>query len=62
MKYWEIIADKLSAAGRSWGYCSAVTCHRWRWIPDAHKSDSKRYVVQSDELLSAFLELKATLL
>ena len=25
MKYWEIIADKLSAAGWSWGYCSAVT-------------------------------------
>ena len=25
MKYWEIVADKLSAAGWSWGYCSAVT-------------------------------------
>jgi len=25
MQYWEIIADKLSAAGWSWGYCSAVT-------------------------------------
>jgi len=25
MKYWEIIADKLSAAGWSWGYRSAVT-------------------------------------
>jgi len=25
MKYWEIVADKLSAAGFSWGYCSAVT-------------------------------------
>jgi hypothetical protein len=25
MKYWEIIADKLHAAGWSWGYCSAVT-------------------------------------
>jgi len=23
-EYWEIIADKLSAAGWSWGYCSAV--------------------------------------
>ena len=28
MKYWEIVADKLSAAGRSWGYCSAVTRKR----------------------------------
>jgi len=25
MKYWEMVADKLSAAGFSWGYCSAVT-------------------------------------
>jgi hypothetical protein len=25
MKYWEIAADKLSAGGWSWGYCSAVT-------------------------------------
>ena len=28
MKYWEVIADKLHAAGWSWGYCSAVT-KRW---------------------------------
>ena len=25
MRYWEIIADKLSAAGWTCGYCSAVT-------------------------------------
>jgi hypothetical protein len=36
MKYWEIIADKLSAAGWSWGYCSAVTKHGWRWVVDAY--------------------------
>ena len=24
MKYWEIIADKLSKPDWSWGYCSAV--------------------------------------
>jgi hypothetical protein len=33
MKYWEIIADKLSVAGWSWGYCGAVT-------EDAHISRS----------------------
>jgi len=27
MKYWEIIADNLSTAGWTWGYCGAVT---WR--------------------------------
>jgi len=25
MQYWEIVADKLHAAGWSWGYRSAVT-------------------------------------
>ena len=35
----------------------------WRWwIVDAHRGDGKRYIVQSDELLSAFLELQAMLL
>ena len=63
MKYWEIVADKLSASGWSWGYCSAATKDGWRWwIVDAHKGDGKRYIVQSDELLSAFLELEAMLL
>jgi len=62
MKYWEIIADKLSTAGWTGGYCSAVTQHGWRWVVDAHCGDGRRYIVESDELLSAFLELKATLL
>jgi hypothetical protein len=61
MKYWEVIADKLHAAGWSWGYCSAVTRNGRRWIVDAHRED-RRYIVQSDELLTAFLELEATLL
>ena len=62
MKYWEIIADKLSAAGWSCGYCSTVTKDGWRWIVDAHKRDGTRYIVHSDELLSAFLELERTIL
>jgi hypothetical protein len=62
MKCWGLIADKLSAAGWSWGYCSAVTRDGWRWIVDAHKGDGRRYIVQSDELLTAFLELEAVLL
>jgi len=39
MKYWEIIADKLSVAGWTWGYCSTVTRNGWRWVVDAHKTD-----------------------
>ena len=61
MQYWRIVADKLTAAGWSWGYCSAVTRDGWRWIVDAHR-DSRRYIVYSDELLSALLESEATLL
>jgi hypothetical protein len=48
VKYWESIADKLSAARWSWGYCSAVTQHGWRWTVDAHKNDGKRYIGQSE--------------
>jgi len=61
MKYWEIIADKLSAAGWSWDYCSAVTRDGWRWIVDAHR-EGRRYIVHSDELLSAILKLEGMLL
>jgi hypothetical protein len=53
----EIIADKLSAAGFTWGYCTAVTRNGWRWFVYAHCGDGRRYIVESDELLSAFLEL-----
>jgi len=56
-----VIADRLHAEGWSWGYCSAVTPNGWRWIVDAHR-EGRRYIVHSDELLSAFLELEATLL
>jgi hypothetical protein len=62
MKYWGIIAGNLHDAGWSWSYCRAVTPNDWRWIVDAHKDDGKRYIVQSDQPLSAFLELEATLL
>ena len=62
MKYWEIVGRKLSAAGWTRGYCSAVTGHGWRWTVDAYRGDGRRYIVESDELLTAFLELEATLL
>jgi hypothetical protein len=59
VKYWEIIADKLTKAGLSWGYCGAMTSAGWRYIVDAYASDGRRFVIESDELLSAFLELEA---
>jgi hypothetical protein len=56
---WEIIADNLSKAGWSWGCVSALDSE-WRtiWIVDAHCDDGKRFVVDADEKLTAFLELQ----
>jgi putative heme iron utilization protein len=60
VKYWEIIGDGLSAAGWSWGYVSFINSEgRKMFSVDAHRDDGKRYIVHSDELLSAFLELEA---
>jgi len=62
MKYWEIIADNLSKAGWSWGCVSAIDSNgRTIWIADAHRGDGKRFVVRSDEKLTAFLELESAI-
>jgi hypothetical protein len=58
-RYWEIIADKLSKSGWSLGWVSAVDSEGRRiWIVDAHRDNGKRFVVHSDEMLTAFLELE----
>jgi hypothetical protein len=59
VKYWEIIADNLRKAGWSLGWVSALDRKgRTIWIVDAHRDDGKRFIVRSDELLTAFLELE----
>ena len=59
MKYWEIIADKLSAAGWSWGMTTAIDVDAGKvFIVDAHRDDGRRFIARSDELLTAFLELE----
>ena len=58
MKYWEIIADRLSAAGWSLGWVSVIdSSGRTIWIVDAH-SYGKRFIVRADEILTAFVELE----
>jgi hypothetical protein len=58
IKYWESIADRLSAAGWSWGCVSTVDSEgRTIWIVDAHRGEGKRFIVQADEKLTAFAEL-----
>ncbi len=61
LKYWEIVADKLNAAGWSCGYLQRRNAGWLALVVDAHR-EGRRYIVHSDELLSAFLELEATLL
>ena len=59
MKYWELVADKLSKAGWSLGWVSAIDSEgRTMWIVDAHRDDGKRFVVRSHEILTAFVELE----
>ena len=55
---WEIIADRLSQAGWSLGWVSAVDCQgRTIWIVDAH-GYGKRFIVRGDEIRTAFVELQ----
>ena len=57
MKYWEIIAERLSKSGWSWGWVSVVSAEgRQIFVVDAHR-DGQRHIVRSDELLTAFLTL-----
>jgi len=59
MRDWKIIADRLSKAGWSLGWVSAIDCEgRTMWIVDAHPDKGKRFVVHSDEKLTAFAELE----
>jgi len=58
VKSWKIIADNLHEAGWSLGWVAAVDSEgRTIWIVDAH-GYGKRFIVRSDELLTAFVELQ----
>jgi hypothetical protein len=63
VKYWQIIADRLSKAGWSLGCVSAVDCEgQTIWIADAHRGDARRFIVHADDKLSAFVELERQVL
>ena len=62
MKDWEIITDRLSKAGWSWGCVSAVDSNgRTLWIADPHRGDGKRFVVHADEELTTFMKLESAI-
>lgn len=59
MKYCEIIADRLSKSGWSWGFFAVVNKEgRDIFVVDAHRNDGRRYIVRSDDKLTAFLEIE----
>jgi hypothetical protein len=59
MKDWEVVADNLKKAGLSSGWVSALDLEgRTIWIVDAHRGDGRRFIVRSDEILNAFVELQ----
>ena len=63
VKSWEIVADNLSKTGWSYGWVSAFDSQgRTIWIVDAHRGDGRRFVVHSDEILTAFVELEREVL
>ena len=48
-----------SKSAWSLGWVSAIDSERrTMWIVDAHRDNGKRFVVRSDEMLTAFLELE----
>jgi hypothetical protein len=62
VKHWEIITDNLQKAGWNCG-CIASTDDEGRqfWVVAAERSDAGRFIVHSDEMLTAFLELHAAI-
>ena len=62
LKYWEIIANKLSTAGWSRGCVSAVDSHgRTIFIADAHREENWRFIARADEKLTVFVELESAI-
>jgi len=60
VKCWEIIADNLSKAGFSWGCSSQIdSTGRELFTADAYSRDGRRFIILSDDKLSAFLELES---
>ncbi len=59
MTYWETIAENLSQAGFSWGRSSETdSSGRVLYTADAYSRDGRRFIVLSEDRLSAFMELE----
>jgi hypothetical protein len=62
VKYWEIIADELASSGWTWGCFSALDSKgKEIFCIDAYGPGPGRFIVRSDDKLTAFLELQAVI-
>ena len=60
-QYYEMIADKMAAAGWTYGYYRAYDkCAREVWIAEAHKDDGHKYIAKAETLMTVFIELLNT--
>ena len=61
-RHWEIVKDNLQKAGWNCG-CISSTDHDRRqfWVVAAERSGAGRFIVRSDEVLTAFLELESAI-
>ena len=62
VKYWEIIADNVSKAGWNCGCISSTDDEgRQFGIAAAEREDAGRFILNADEMRTAFLELQAAI-
>jgi hypothetical protein len=60
VKDWEIIAENLGRAGWSWGCVATINSNgQTIFVADAHRDKGRRFVVHSEEKLTAFVELES---
>ena len=61
-RYWETVTDNLRKAGWNCGCISSTDQNgRQFWVVVAERQDFGRFIVHSDEMRTAFLELEAAI-
>jgi len=63
MKYWEYRRQQSQQSRLELGGCVATVDSRGQtiFVADAHRDDGKRFVVRTDEKLTAFVELESAI-
>jgi hypothetical protein len=60
VRHWQAVAEELSRAGFSWGCASEIDpAGRVIFTAEAYSHDGRRFIVLSDQKLTAFLELES---